>query len=382
MKRQSIFRVTFRVSRYFLFAGILLPGGLLPGRQPDQPLNRDSDQQVMVSNDLSGDYNQLQISGFAVGEYAYQLNTRENTFRGNKMAVSVFKPVNTGLYFFGQLTTALEDGESGTEIDNLLVSYTPAAFSQLTLMAGKFDAPVGFERDDEPLNFLPDNSFNFELARPVKFTGISALYIINPVWDITGYVVNGWDLNIDNNRRKTIGGRLGFSPGEHSNFGLSLINDFPEPGPTNLDRFLTNIDYTIRPLHHFLLAGELNFGTQQLAGGAATSGQWNGGQITVYSDITHRTGLAVRYDAFRDTDGLRTGKIQTLESFSLAPIFRLSAGQFGAFTTREHTDVRIPAFELRLELRGNHSSVDEFPDGNGGFSRWSLVSQIQAVAVF
>lgn len=382
MKRHSPFMMIIRSSRYLLFQTILLSCTLLPGAQTDLSLNLDADQQVMASEGLSNNYNQLQISGFATGGYLYQLNTRTNTFRGNKIAVSFFKPVNTSLYFFGQLTTALEDGESGTEIDNLLVSYTPASCSRLTLMGGKFDAPVGFERDDEPLNFLPDNSFNFALARPVKYTGISALYTMNPAWDLTGYVVNGWDLNIDNNHQKTVGSRLGFSPGEHYNFGFSLISDFPGPGPDHPNRLLTDVDYTLQPGGHVLLAGEINYGTRRNVGGTEPSGSWSGGQITLYSDITHRTGLAVRYDVFQDTDGLRTGQRQTLQSISLAPTFRLDAGQFGAFTTREHTNVSIPAFELRMELRENHSSLGKFPDGRGGLSQWSMVTQLQAVAVF
>ena len=68
------------------------------------------------------------------------------------------------------MTTALEGGEASTEIDNLLVSWTPQRANRWTLAFGRFDAPIGFERDDEPLNLVATNSFNFTYARPVKLT--------------------------------------------------------------------------------------------------------------------------------------------------------------------------------------------------------------------
>src|SRR5256884_1402588 len=64
------------------------------------------------------------ITGFAVGRADYDRVSRSNTFTAGKIGVSLFKPVGDA-YLFAQLTTALEDGASSTEIDNLLVSWTP-----------------------------------------------------------------------------------------------------------------------------------------------------------------------------------------------------------------------------------------------------------------
>src|SRR5438034_5274931 len=64
------------------------------------------------------------ITGFAVGRADYDRVSRSNTFTAGKIGLSLFKPVGDA-YLFAQLTTALEDGASSTEIDNLLVSWTP-----------------------------------------------------------------------------------------------------------------------------------------------------------------------------------------------------------------------------------------------------------------
>src|SRR2546422_11355093 len=88
------------------------------------------------------------VTGFAVGDASYDRVARSNTFTAGKIGVSLFKPVGEA-YLFAQLTTALEDGESSTAIDNLLVSWTPQRANRWTLAFGRFDAPIGFERDDE-----------------------------------------------------------------------------------------------------------------------------------------------------------------------------------------------------------------------------------------
>jgi len=176
----------------------------------EQAVSLADHPRVPETLDMSDVYGKLRITGFGVGAFEYAGNTSHNSFSADKMALSAFEQVNASLYFFGQLTTALEGEEAAIEIDNLILSYTPAALPSLTLMGGKFDAPIGFERDDEPLNFQPSNSFNFEFARPVKYSGLLAIYTLSPVWDLTTYVVNGWDLDVDNNKAKTFGTRVGF----------------------------------------------------------------------------------------------------------------------------------------------------------------------------
>src|SRR6266446_10982619 len=123
------------------------------------------------------------ITGFAVGRADYDRVTRSNTFTAGKVGVSFFKPVGDA-YLFAQLTTALEDGAASTDIDNLLVSWTPRRANRWALAFGRFDAPIGFERDDEPLNLIPTNSFNFSYARPAKLTGVQVHYTASPRFEV------------------------------------------------------------------------------------------------------------------------------------------------------------------------------------------------------
>src|SRR5690349_5141693 len=151
------------------------------------------------------------VSGFAVGRADYDRVTTSNTFTAGKIGLSLFKPVGDA-YLFAQLTTALVGAESSTEIDNLLVSWTPHTANQWSLGFGRFDAPIGFERDDEPLNLIPTSSFNFTYARPAKLTGVQVHYTASPRVDVWAVAANGWDVTQDNNRGKTDLARVQWIP--------------------------------------------------------------------------------------------------------------------------------------------------------------------------
>jgi hypothetical protein len=160
----------------------LFAAGPMTAQQPadtvDKPINLGSQSAYLGEIDRFP----LQISGFGVGDYSYAGRTGANSFSAGKVAVGVFREITRHAYVFGQLTTALHADEAGgepvteTEIDNLLVSLVPPGASNLSLNFGKLDLPIGFERDDEPLNFLASPSFNFELGRPVKMVGLQGTW--------------------------------------------------------------------------------------------------------------------------------------------------------------------------------------------------------------
>src|SRR2546423_4247780 len=151
------------------------------------------------------------VTGFAVGRADYDRVARSNTFAAGKIGVSLFKPAGEA-YLFGQLTTALAGGESATEIDNLLVSWTPQRANRWTVTFGRFDAPIGFERDDEPLNLVATNSFTFTYARPSKLTGITLHYTASSQLELSAMAANGWDVAVDNNPGETAPSRAQWIP--------------------------------------------------------------------------------------------------------------------------------------------------------------------------
>jgi len=111
-----------------------------------------------------------------------------------------------------------EEPETETNLDKFNVTAIAPIGNGLALSIGRFDVPFGIERHDEPLNLTATASEVFSFGRPNKVTGFQAAYQINPAVDVALFFVNRWesetthdDFN-DNNKGKTVGGRIGFTP--------------------------------------------------------------------------------------------------------------------------------------------------------------------------
>ncbi len=322
----------------------------------------------------------FRISGFGVGSYGYRSETDQNSFGATKLSLSVFKRSGPYLSFFAQLTTLFEAQGSGaaeepapadagdeegppleTEIDNVIFSVTVPGASGLTFWLGRFDAPLGFERDDEPLNFQPTTSFNFEFARPVKFTGVLASYTPIPQLSVSGYVVNGWDVAVDNNKGKTFGGRLTVLPHEYATVSLNAVYGPEKADNTTDKRLLLSADFTAQPVRALILGGEFNYGTEDASAVDGGDADWIGGVVTGFLRLAPKFGVTLRYDVLDDRDGGRTGEPRTLQSFTLAPVLFYRSAVAGIFSTVPGTGFSLPEFQVRAGVRYNRSSNAFFP---------------------
>jgi len=373
--------------RRWLGRATLLTGGLLVAplalaRGQDEPVNLGA-----ADIGSSEDAFPLRITGFGVGNYTYDGKTKDNSFAASKIAVGLFREINDHLYLYGQLTTLLEEDEATgevvtePEIDNLLFNITPSLGAGLSVAFGKADAPIGFERDDEVLNFLPSTSFNFELGRPAKFTGVIGRWSVTPSVDVTGILANGWNSDVDPNHGKTGGARIGLYPMDGTQFGVSAVYGTEgEQGATN-DRYLLSVDYSVEPGSRWVIGGEVNYAADREVLADGSDAHWGGGTLIVFHHLRRHVGLAARAEVFDDPDGMRTGVPQTLESYSFSPMYLFGVGRNGIFANVEHTTFRIPRFQVRGEVRLNHSSVPIF-ETEGEPSQWGVVYTIQFVTTF
>ncbi|MFN2572346.1 MAG: outer membrane beta-barrel protein [Gemmatimonadales bacterium] len=322
----------------------------------------------------------MTISGFAVGSARYDRNLATNTALASKLAVSLFRSWSDQLYLFAQLTTHLEEADSGPaethiELDNLIINWTPAKLSALSLSFGRFDAPIGFERDDEPLNLVPTTSFTFENARPVKFTGLLARYILSPKVSVLGVVANGWDNEIDNNSGKTAGLKLQVFP----TAGLAVAAGAfygPEEDATNsVQRTLITGDATWQLTQRVILQAEAHRGSQ-------SGVTWSGVLGQAFLRAGRSTAVTVRGEVFDDPDGVRTGTAQKLCSVTISPWYFYREAQEGVFSNVEFTNFRLPAFSIRPALRFDHASIATFAAKDGSLKQSNLTALVELVFVF
>ena len=317
------------------------------------------------------------VTGFAVGRADYDRAGRSNTFTAGKIGVSLFKPVGE-TYLFAQLTTALEGGESATEIDNLLVSWTPQRANRWTLAFGRFDAPIGFERDDEPLNLIATNSFNFVYARPGKLTGVQLHYTVSPRFELWGVAANGWDVAVDNNRGKTALARAQWIPIPWVTLGVTGVYGPERDSSDAHQRSLLSSDLTI-DRGRVIVGAELNVGREQDPAGNPT---WRGGAVTALLRLTRSLGFSARYDQLEDSDGLLTGTPQILRSVTVGPMWYFSSAREGIFSNIEHTRFHLPQIALRGAVRADWSSQPFFADASGGLQGSNTRGILELVYIF
>ena len=317
------------------------------------------------------------VTGFAVGRADNDRLARSNSFTAGKIGVSLFKPVGD-VYLFAQVTTALEGTETSTEIDNLLVSWTPQRANQWTLAFGRFDAPIGFERDDEPLNLIATNSFNFEFARPGKLTGVQLHYTASPRADVWAVAANGWDAAVDNNRGKTGLLRAQLIPIPWVTVGVTGVYG-PERDATDAhQRSLLSGDVTI-DRGRLIVGAEVNLGREQEG---ATNPAWRGAAVTGFLRLARNFGCTARYDQMEDRDGLLTGTPQILRSVTVGPMWYSSSAREGIFSNIEHTRFHLPQIALRAAVRADWSSQPFFPDAAGVLQGSDTKGVLELVYVF
>ncbi len=321
----------------------------------------------------------VSVTGFAVGRADYDRIARTNSFTAGKVGVSLFKPVGDA-YLFAQVTTALDgSGEAATEIDNLLVSWTPRTANQWTVAFGRFDSPIGFERDDEPLNLIPTNSFTFTYARPGKLTGVQVHYTASPRLDVWAVAANGWDATVDNNRGKTALARAQFIPIPWVTVGVTGVYGPEQASTDRQQRSLLSSDLTV-DRGRLILGAELNLGRERTSGSATAT--WRGAAGTVFLRVARKLGVTARYDQMEDTDGLLTGTPQILRSVTVGPMWYFSSAREGIFSNIEHTRFHLPQIALRAAVRADWSSQPFFADAGGALQGANTTGVLELVYVF
>src|ERR671936_99696 len=134
---------------------------------------------------------------------------------------------------------------------------------------GRFDTPFGYERHDAALNLTATTSEVQRFGRPQSMTGFMAAYQVAPWLDATAWLVNRWENETtedpleDNNRDKSFGGRVGFTPlrGEQLlNFGIGGWWGPERDDNTRDPRWIIDADITWSPMARLLVAGEFVYG--------------------------------------------------------------------------------------------------------------------------
>lgn len=372
---------------------------------------------------------ETRVTGFVVGSFSYnshiqlvpefaggaqaQADAESTNFRFDKVGLSLSKTFAPWLYgavsveveshrdSHSHLATAgafgcpagvacerfgAEEPETEAVLDKFNLTGIVPVGNGLSLSIGRFDVPFGIERHDEPLNLTATTSEVFRFGRPQLMTGFLTSYQFSPSWDLSAWAVNRAESDTlhtpfdDNNKDKSYGARVGFTPfpgGTLFNVGLGGFWGPEQDNNNSNKQRVLDLDFTWTPVRPLLLAGEFIYGAEDNVSfrergtpfpAPAVVDQdveWRGFYVLAHYDLQPWHGISLRYGYLDDEDGARTGVAQTLQSVTLASIIHLSRlipDLRPPGVTYARTRHPIDWVNLKIEYRYNRSDQPVFSD--------------------
>jgi len=275
------------------------------------------------------------LSGFVDASNYSDMNARESSFGLDQVEVDIVKDFN-GQASLRADVEYVSDGFGNFDLDleQGFLSYTLGSNQPWTFTFGKFNAPIGFELLDAPDMYQYSHAIVFDNGLPTNLTGLMVATEFPAVVDWCVYLVNGWDVNSDNNKEKTFGTRVGFTPMENLNFGISAISGPEQDDNVSNRRTVVDLDLTFNPLPIWTLGGEVNFGSETKVLADGSDGTWSGFLLMSNVGLGDRWGITTRFDYFHDKDGLRTGTVQEWKAFCVSPSVSIIDGLGGLVEMR------------------------------------------------
>ena len=303
-----------------------------------------------------GFFRDVEVSGLVDGYYSYNFNhpdggintgrafdVRDNSFSLNlaKFTLEKKNDLSSPLGFkldlgFGPTVDLVNapDQFNGPAIRNVLqayVSYVVPVGKGLTVDFGKFYTPVGSEVIETKDNFNYTRSFLFTYG-PYTHTGFRAKYAFNDKVALTGFLVNGWDTFLDNNRAKTGGVSLSLTPTSRLAITQTYLG-----GPEQTDynegwRHTADTVVAYVANDKLTLLGNYNYSADKLIDGRKV--HWTGFAGGLKYAFTNKLAFSPRFEVFDDHDGYRTGVAQTLKGLTLTQELKLANNLLTRFEFR------------------------------------------------
>ncbi|MCX6832325.1 MAG: porin [candidate division Zixibacteria bacterium] len=283
-------------------------------------------ENVSDQSALSG----IKLSGFVNASAIDDRNTDRSTFGLDETELDIEHGFSDKATVRADIEF-VNDGAGGLSMDleQGYLSYSPGFAQRWTFSFGKFNAPMGVESCDAPGRYQHSYAAISSYALPANLTGASLSTQFSPAIDAIVYLVNGWDVNSDNNSGKTWGTRWGFTPIADLNFGLSAVTGPEQADRTDSRRSVFDLDLTYQITPTFLFGGEVNYGMESKVLTNGEDAKWFGFLLMSNIGLSGNINLTMRADYLKDNNGHHTGYSQDLKAFTIAPRLKIVDGLEG-----------------------------------------------------
>jgi hypothetical protein len=272
-----------------------------------------------------------QYSGNNKTNQGRQFDTNGNTFSLNTFLLQIAKPVGDDHYGFttrlrtGTDAQALNNASKGTTTNNVdfavqeaYLTYVVPSASKLSFIGGRFVTPEGYEVIDTVSNPNFSEGLLFTWLEPLNHTGIKANYMFNDKVNATIGLVNGVNVEPDNNSAKSILWQIATAPVKNLAWSLQGYygKELADAPTTTGHSAVTSIDTVATyAMGKLSLAGQLNWG-QQSNDPATSAGQgtthWSGAGVWATFAETDKCSTSARFEVLEDNNNAnRMGVVGT-----------------------------------------------------------------------
>ena len=201
-------------------------------------------------------------------------------------------------------------------------SYLAPVGKGLQVDVGKFVTPMGAEVIESKDNWNYSRGLLFTYAIPFFHFGARAKYTFNDKYNITGFLVNGWNNIVENNSGKTYGLSFGWNPDKKTAITVNYLagSETPTLAAGSLPVVNTNnfwrqtwdavAMYTPNTRFSAMVNFDYGRGDRFISTFPTTVSPpvyWTGGAGYVKYSPTDKDYVALRYEYYEDHDGFTLG---------------------------------------------------------------------------
>ncbi len=222
---------------------------------------------------------------------------------------------------------------------------------------GKFVTHIGAETIESIKNNNYSHAFFYTYGIPFQDTGLRVHYDWSSTFYTELYVLNGWNVTVDNNSGKTFGPSIGWSPSPKFSFYLNYLVG-PEQNNNNGNiRHLIDSQVYLNPIDPLNIGFNFDYGFEfnnpaAIAAGTGKNAEWWGLTGYLRYKVTDKVEPVIRAEYYRDADAFTTGVKQSLQGYTLTVNYKLGVSKWSALL-------------VRPEIRYDKSSAPFFSDRSG-----------------
>ena len=245
-------------------------------------------------------------------------------------------------------------------VQHATIGYVAPIGKGLRFDVGKFLTHIGSETIESIKNNNYSHAFFYTYAIPFQDTGLRVHYDWSDALYTEFYALNGWNATSDNNKAKTFGPSIGWSPSPKFSVFFNYLVGNERTDDDHQFKHLRNLldaQVNFEPVDRLNFSLNADYAVEDGAIGGTKDAQWYGLTAWVRYRLTDALEPSFRAEWYRDEDGFTTGVAQTLIGLTATLNWKIGVGKLANILLRP--EYRVDFSNKDFFTRRNNFRSDE-----------------------